>query len=90
MMSFAKVRDYCPTANRMADWAFVDNMTTVLKPLATLTTQMQATQYIAGDFFRDYNGHDGVGPNYQEKCVQASRSDGHKAKSEHEEEGEGV
>lgn len=54
MMSFAKVRDYCPTANRMADWAFVDNMTTVLKPLATLTTQMQATQYIAGDFFRDY------------------------------------
>lgn len=61
MASFAKVRMWCPklrkntaVENKSVDWQFVDNIIAVLKPVATLTTQLQAEQYIVGDFFRDY------------------------------------
>lgn len=61
MASLGKVCMCCPklrkntgVVNKSVDWQFVDNMIAVLKPVATLTTQLQAEQYIVGDFFRDY------------------------------------
>lgn len=54
-MSFLRVQDYCPEAKCLVDWKFVKNMMTVLKPIATLTTKLQAVQYIVGDFVRDYS-----------------------------------
>lgn len=57
MESLLSIKDRLPRSGSCfvdVDWLFVSRLTTVLKPVAILTTRLQAEQYTAGDFMRDY------------------------------------